>query len=250
MNISGLAKLKGLRVVLLPVKNILIIGASSGIGKQLAIQLDKTQYNVFGTYNTSTPAPELQNVHFTPLDVLGEMPDFNYLPDTLHGMVYCPGSITLKPFSRISADDFVADYQLNVGGAVKVLQAVLPRLKKAESASIVFFSTVAVQVGLNFHSRVAASKGALEGLTRALAAELAPAMRVNCIAPSLTNTPLAASLLSTPEKSEANAQRHPLKKIGQPEDIADMAEFLLSDKSKWITGQILAVDGGMSAVKL
>ncbi len=126
---------------------------------------------------------------------------------------------------------------------------ILPRLKKVENSSIVLFSTVAVQTGLPFHTQVAASKGAIEGLTKALAAELAPKVRVNCIAPSLTNTPLAASLLNTDQKVEANAQRHPLKRIGSTEDIANMAMFLLSDKASWITGQILHVDGGMSSIK-
>ena len=134
-------------------------------------------------------------------------------------------------------------------GAVKLIQAVLPRLKKSGNASIVLFSTVAVQTGLPYHTQVAASKGAIEGLTKALAAELAPTIRVNCIAPSLTDTPLAASLLNTEQKKEANALRHPLKRIGTTEDIANMAAFLLSQKASWITGQILHVDGGMSSLK-
>ena len=125
----------------------------------------------------------------------------------------------------------------------------LPRLKKSGNASIVLFSTVAVQSGLPFHTQVAASKGALEGLTKALAAELAPTIRVNCIAPSLTDTPLAASLLNTEQKKEAIALRHPLKRIGTAGDIANMASFLLSPKASWITGQILHVDGGMSSLK-
>ena len=126
---------------------------------------------------------------------------------------------------------------------------VLPRLKKSENASIVLFSTVAVQTGLPFHTQVSASKGAIEGLARSLAAEYAPAIRVNCIAPSLTDTPLAASLLNTDQKKEVNALRHPLKRIGTTADIANMAAFLLSEKAGWITGQILHVDGGMSSLK-
>jgi NAD(P)-dependent dehydrogenase (short-subunit alcohol dehydrogenase family) len=163
--------------------------------------------------------------------------------------VYCPGSINLRPFERIKPADFEADFKLQVTGAIKVLQLVLPRLKKSANASIVLFSTVAVQSGLPFHTQVSISKGAIEGLTRALAAEYAPKIRVNCIAPSLTDTPLAASLLNTDQKKEANALRHPLKRVGTTEDIANMAAFLLSDKSSWITGQILHVDGGMSAIK-
>jgi NAD(P)-dependent dehydrogenase (short-subunit alcohol dehydrogenase family) len=141
------------------------------------------------------------------------------------------------------------DYNLQVVGAIKSIQAVLPKLKASNGASIVLFSTVAVQLGLNFHSQVAASKGAIEGLTRALSAELAPSIRVNCIAPSLTDTPLAASLLNSEQKMEANAQRHPLKRVGTVQDISEMACFLLSNKTSWITGQVLHVDGGMGNIK-
>ena len=165
-------------------------------------------------------------------------------------MVYCVGAIQLKPFHRISSDDFLNDYQKQVVGAIKIIQYCLPKLKLSDNPSIVLFSTVAVQLGFPFHSMVASSKGAVEGLTKALAAELAPKIRVNCIAPSITNTPLAAGLLNTDEKIAANAQRHPLKKIGQPNDVAKMAEFLLSDDAAWMTGQILHVDGGMSTLKI
>jgi NAD(P)-dependent dehydrogenase (short-subunit alcohol dehydrogenase family) len=168
----------------------------------------------------------------------------------LDGLVYCPGAINLRPFSRITPNDFTQDFNLQVGGAIKVIQAVLPALKSSGNASIILFSTVAVQLGLNFHTQVSVSKGAIEGLTKALSAELAPSIRVNCIAPSLTDTPLAASLLNTEQKVEANALRHPLKRIGKVNDISEMACFLLSNKSSWITGQIMHVDGGMSAIKL
>jgi NAD(P)-dependent dehydrogenase (short-subunit alcohol dehydrogenase family) len=137
---------------------------------------------------------------------------------------------------------------LQVLGAVNTIQSILPQLKATKNASIVFFSTVAVQKGFNFHSLVSSSKGAIEGLTRALAAELAPIIRVNAIAPSLTDTPLAKKLLSSDEKKAFHAKQNPLQKIGQPEDIADVAAFLLSDKSSWITGQVLHVDGGTSVI--
>ncbi len=230
-------------------KNFLIIGGSTGIGYQLALQLAITN-QVFATYHKHSPDTDTNhNLSFHAYNVLDEETDLDFLPDTLHGIVYCPGSITLKPFSRISQEDFVNDYRLNVLGAIKIIQQLLTQLKASGNASIVFFSTVAVQHGFNFHSMVAASKGAVEGLTRALAAELAPAIRVNCIAPSITETPLSSSLLNTDAKKEANAARHPLKRIGTPEDIAHLAEFLLSDRSSWITGQIMAVDGGMSSIK-
>lgn len=228
----------------------LVVGASSGIGNALAIQLSESGHEVFATYFKNEVAATKANISFHQVNVLDENISLDFLPDTINGIVYCPGSINLKPFSRIKPEDFELDYKLQVVGAVKVIQAALPKLKEADNASIVLFSTIAVQSGLNFHSLVASSKGAIEGLTKALAAELAPKIRVNCIAPSLTDTPLAASLLNTDQKKEANALRHPLKRIGTAADIANMAAFLLSDKSGWITGQILHVDGGMGSIKL
>ncbi len=227
-------------------KNYIIIGASSGIGEALATQLS-AENNVFGTYHSHEK--QHHAIQYFPLNVLDENLNFDHLPEVIDGIVYCPGSIQLKPVNRFSEEDFIKDYRLQVVGAVKVIQGLLPRLKKSESASIVLFSTVAVSMGLNFHSLVASSKGAIEGLTKSLAAEFAPKIRVNAIAPSLTDTPLAATLLNTDEKREANAQRHPLKKIGTTEDIANLAIFLLTDKSAWITGQIIHIDGGMSTIK-
>ena len=167
----------------------------------------------------------------------------------IDGLAYCVGSIQLKPFHRFTEEDFIRDYELQVLGAVKVIQEILPKLKQSSSPSIVLFSTVAVQTGFTFHSLVSASKGAIEGLTKALAAELSPKIRVNCIAPSITQTPLAGTLLNTEEKITANGQRHPLGRIGQPNDIAELAAFLLSEKSSWITGQIMHIDGGISTIK-
>jgi NAD(P)-dependent dehydrogenase (short-subunit alcohol dehydrogenase family) len=229
--------------------NILIIGASSGIGSSLAKQLIAEGHQVYGTFNKTT-APADGFAKLQPLNVLDENLDFSFLPDLIDGLVYCPGAVNLKPFARIKPEDFVSDYQLQLVGAVKVIQACLPKLKNSNQASIVLFSTVAVQTGFNFHSLVASSKGAIEGLTKALAAEFAPKIRVNCIAPSITDTPLAGTLLNTDEKKEANAQRHPLKKIGRPEDLANLASFLLSEKSSWISGQVLHADGGMSTLKI
>lgn len=228
--------------------NYLIVGHSSGIGRAIS---EKTAENhqVYGTYYKNEIEIDHPNVQSHYLNVLEDTPDISFLPDQLDGLVYCPGSINLKPFSRIKEEAFLNDYKLQVTGAIKVIQACLPKLKNSNASSIVMFSTVAVQMGFNFHSMVSASKGAIEGLTRALSAELAPRIRVNCIAPSITDTPLAASLLNTDTKKEANMERHPLKKIGAPEDIANMASFLLGAESKWVTGQIFHVDGGIGAIK-
>jgi len=227
----------------------LIVGGSSGIGLQVTNQLAAAGHTVHATYNTHTITSS-GNIHYHNINVLDESINVDFLPASIEGIVYCPGAISLRPFNRIASEDFIKDYNLQVVGAVKIIQAALPKLKESKNASIVLFSTVAVQVGLNFHSLVASSKGAIEGLTKALAAELAPTIRVNCIAPSLTNTPLAASLLNSDQKMDANAQRHPLKRVGTPQDIANAVEFLLTDKSSWVTGQILSIDGGMSTIKL
>lgn len=231
-------------------KQYLIIGGSSGIGKELVNQLSLSGNEIIGTFNKTKPIDEKANVQFHHLNVLDETLSLDFLPEELAGLVYCPGSINLRPFERILPEDFERDFKLQVIGAIKIIQLVLPRLRKSENASIILFSTVAAQIGLPFHTQVSASKGAIEGLTKTLAAELAPKIRVNCIAPSLTNTPLAASLLNTEQKLEANSLRHPLKRIGTVEDIANMAIFLLSEKTSWITGQILHVDGGMSTIKI
>jgi NAD(P)-dependent dehydrogenase (short-subunit alcohol dehydrogenase family) len=230
-------------------KTYLIIGASSGIGKALAINLAEEGHKVIGTYNSTEPDLSLHKVEMLKYNVLdNELLKLNI--DSIDGLVYCPGAINLKPFARTKPEDYLQDFQLQVIGAIKIIQQFLPVLKKSINPSILLFSTVAVGHGFAFHSIVSASKGAVEGLTKSLAAELSPTIRINCIAPSLTNTPLAKHLLGTDEKLQANASRHPMKAIGEPEDIAAMAQFLLSEKAKWITGQIIAVDGGMSTLKV
>lgn len=229
-------------------KNYLIIGGSSGIGKAVVQQLAAAGHQVFATYHKNT-VEDKGTVSFVSYDVLSQIFDPSFLPEILDGFVYCPGNINLKPFHRFKPEDFVDDFRLQVVGAVQTLQSVLPRLKKSDRASVVFFSTVAVQQGFGFHSQVATSKGAIEGLTRALAAELAPSVRVNAIAPSLTDTPLAEKLLNSEQKRTANADRNPLKTIGTPQQIADAVTFLLSDKSTWVTGQVFHIDGGMGTIK-
>ncbi len=231
-------------------RNIVIIGASSGIGRALAQQLIEEGVRVYGTYNKGSSQGPEGLAGYNHLDVLNEDADFSFLPDPIDGLAYCPGAVTLKPFHRLKPEDFMADYKLQALGAIKTIQAGLPKMKNSPAASIVVFSTVAVQTGFNFHSLVSASKGAIEGLTHALAAELAPRIRMNCIAPSITDTPLSAALLNSPEKKEASAQRHPLRRIGQAEDIAALAAFLLSPKSGWLTGQVIHADGGISNLRV
>ncbi len=245
----GLKQIPALFVTM-GMKNYLIVGASSGIGRQLALTLASRGSRVYGTYLTHPVEEETEGLSHHRLNVLDDEPDFGFVPETLDGLAYCPGSIRLKPFHRIKPEEFAKDYELQVLGAIRSIQQVLPRLKKSGQASVVLFSTVAVQHGFNFHSMVSASKGALEGLGRALAAELAPGIRVNLVAPSLTDTPLASGLLNSDSKREANAKRHPLQRTGEPADIANMAAFLLSDESAWITGQVMGVDGGISTLKL
>jgi NAD(P)-dependent dehydrogenase (short-subunit alcohol dehydrogenase family) len=163
--------------------------------------------------------------------------------------VYCPGNILLKPAARITEQELIEDYRLQAVGALKAVQHALPSLKKSGDASVVLFSTVAVQTGFPFHALVSASKGAVEGMTRALAAEFAPSIRVNAIAPSITDTPLASKILGTPEKKEASAARHPLKKNGNPEELAATVSFLLGQASSFMTGQIVTMDGGISSIR-
>jgi NAD(P)-dependent dehydrogenase (short-subunit alcohol dehydrogenase family) len=159
-----------------------------------------------------------------------------------------PGNIRLKPFHRMKEEEFKEDFEINVLGAIKALQFFMPALKAVQQSSVVLFSTVAATRGMSFHTSTAASKAALEGLALSLAAEWAPAVRVNVIAPSLTDTPLAANLLSTDDKRQASSARHPLKRVGSAEDIAAMARFLLLPDSAWMTGQVLHVDGGLSVI--
>lgn len=228
-------------------KNILIIGASSGIGYELAKTLIENGANVISASRTAPEGLAVQHITFDVLTSDGsELASISHLD----GLAYCVGSINLKPFNRLSQDDFLKDYQLNVLGAVKVIQNALNALKKSETSSIVLFSTVAVAVGMNFHASIAAAKGAIEGLAKSLAAEFAVnKIRVNVIAPSLTDTPLAKNLLSSPEKKEASAKRHPLNRVGTTTDMASAATFLLSDEASWISGQVIGIDGGMSKLK-
>lgn len=228
-------------------KNILIIGASSGIGKSLAEMVIADGANVIAASRSN---PNIKGVTYIPLDVTAMSSEIEGLPSELHGVVYAPGTINLKPFHRLSIDVFQQDLEINVLGAIKVLQASFKSLKAAKGSSVVLFSTVAAKLGMNFHSSIATSKGAIEGLGKSLAAEWAVHnVRVNILAPSLTDTPLADRLLATPEKKEASNKRHPIGRFGKSDDLAHMAKLLLSDEGSWITGQVVGVDGGVGSLK-
>lgn len=231
-------------------KNFLIVGGSYGIGQAIVTNLAKQGHQVYVIARTRGDLPDLPNVTHIENDAMSEDLDLSTLPEVVDGFVYSIGSINLKPFRTLKTEDFLNDFNINVLGAVKILKLIQKQLKKSEQASVVLFSTVAVQQGMPFHASVAAAKGAVEGLTRSLAAEWAPKIRVNCIAPSLTDTPLAARLLATPEKKEAAGNRHPLKRVGTAEELGKIATFLLSEDSSWITGQVIGVDGGLSALKV
>lgn len=236
-------------------KNILIIGASSGIGHALALSLQGQGATLFTAGRRQPEGITSTHMHWDVTQTergTAAADALNQLPDTLHGLVYAPGTINLKPFQRLQPADYQADLQVNVLGAIAAIHATLAALKKSKGASIVLFSTVAAKLGMGLHSSVSVAKSAVEGLTKSLAAEFAPYnVRVNAIAPSLTDTPLAEGqgLLGTPEKRDAANKRHPLNRVGTPEDIAGMAAYLLGDQASWITGQIIGIDGGMGSLK-
>ncbi|WP_255607069.1 SDR family NAD(P)-dependent oxidoreductase [Pedobacter polysacchareus] len=231
-------------------KNILVVGGSSGIGLSLVRLLvinGATVYNISRTKNADWP----EGIMHLSLDVLGDvraMADF--LPEQLHGLVYSVGSINLKPFARLTEEDFLNDYRINVLGAAKVIQQAMKALKAAKTASVVLISSVAARSGMSFHGSIAGAKGAVESMALSLAAELAPShIRVNVVAPSLTDTPLSQNLLNTTERREAANKRHPLGRHGLPEDISSAIAFLLADESSWMTGQIIGIDGGLVKLK-
>ncbi|MDZ7581300.1 MAG: SDR family oxidoreductase [Deltaproteobacteria bacterium] len=231
-------------------KNFVVAGGSSGIGFELTRRLIDDGQQVTVLSRTLGQLTELPGIHHIPFDVTRDEFPTGGLPGQLSGLAYCPGSIRLRPFGRLTAEDFLEDYRINLLGAVAVIKGCLSMLNKADNgAAIVMFSTVAVGTGMPFHASIASAKGAVEGLTRSLAAELAPRIRVNAVAPSLTDTSLARALLADDAKRKAAADRHPLKRIGTPGELAEIACFLLSDKAAWITGQIISVDGGMGAVR-
>jgi 3-oxoacyl-[acyl-carrier protein] reductase len=226
-------------------RTYLFIGASSAMAQTTCEQLLSAGHRVIGIsrsevsgYSDSLNADEYS---------LEQLPEITVPID---GLVYFPGTIQLKPFHRFKPEEVLNDLQVNTLGAFQSIQKYLPNLKQGTSPSIVLFSSVAAGTGMTFHASIAMAKGAIEALTRSLAAEFAPTIRVNAIAPSLTDTPLGEKFLSSPEKREASAQRNPLKKVGTTEELSNSIEFLLSEKSSWITGQILHVDGGMGTLRV
>ncbi len=227
-------------------KHYVIVGASSGIGFELAKKLSISS-NVTALSRSEKELNTLSNTTYYSLDISEENPNFPVLDKPIDGLIYCPGTINLKPFRSLRAEDYLNEWNINFLGAVKTIKHFLPQLQQAENSSIVLFSTVAVQTGMAFHASIAAAKGAVEGLTRSLAAEFAPKVRVNAVAPSLTNTPLADKLINAEAKLKSAEDRHPLKKIGQPNDIANAVLYLLD--ANWVTGQIISIDGGMSALR-
>ena len=225
----------------------LIVGGSSGIGRALVDQLTTAGHtvHVWARQRRDLPAA----VAFTALDVTSDTADLkSAVPNELDGLVYCPGSIDLRSFRSLKPEAFREAFELNVVGAVRCLQAAERTLKKSDWASVVLYSTVAVQRGMPFHAAIASTKGAIEGLTRSLAAEYAPTIRVNAIAPSLTDTPLAEKLLGSEDKREASAKRHPLNRVASPQEIAAMSAFLLSEQAAFVTGQVIGMDGGLSRI--
>lgn len=227
-------------------KHYLIVGASSGIGLELASQL-QLQNEITALARTQKSLNELPNTTFYEVDITHENPNFPQIDKPIDGLIYCPGTINLKPFRSLKSEDYLAEWNTNFLGAVKTIKQYLPQLQQAENPSIILYSTVAVQTGMAFHASISSAKGAVEGLTRSLAAEFAPKIRVNAIAPSLTQTSLAEKLLNAEAKLKSAEERHPLKRIGAPKDIVEATLFLLN--ATWVTGQILHVDGGMSSVR-
>jgi 3-oxoacyl-[acyl-carrier protein] reductase len=226
-------------------KTFLFAGASSAIAHETALLLQARGNKIIGI---STKPKEFNYDEFYQIDRYN-FDSFPAIEDIIHGIVYFPGTINLKPFHRLKPEEFVNDYNINSLGAVAFTQTYLNNLKKAENASIVFVSTVAVSIGIPFHASIAMAKGAIEGLTKSLAAELAPSIRVNCVAPSLVNTPLGEKFLSTPDKVESMQKRNPMNKVGDPIDVANAINFLLNNESNWVSGQVFAIDGGMSTLK-
>lgn len=230
-------------------KNILVVGGSSGIGKAIVKKLQENDENNIIIISRTLEDFKDFNGKYLEADVTDQELNFDLGIGSLDGLVYAPGTINLRPFTGLKIDDFQKELEVNYLGAIRVLQLVLKQLRKSDKASVVFFSTVAAKVGMNFHSSIAGAKGALEAAMRALAAEYAPKIRFNCVAPSLTETPLASKLLSNEKSRKMSIERHPMKDIGTAEDVARVAIWLMSEEASFVTGQTIGVDGGLSTLR-
>ena len=226
-------------------KKIVIIGGSKGIGNAILLQ----QLESHKVYNLSRTSPEISHpnlIHF-PVDVLrDDLPEI----ENIDALIYCPGSINLKPILSLSVEDFRNDFEINVIGAVKVIQNYLPVLKKGHNPSIVLFSSVAAKLGMPFHASIATAKAGVEGLVKSLGAELASVVRVNAIAPTITETSLSASILRNDRMKENMMERHPMKNYLKPQEVAQMANYLISDEAASISGQVFQMDYGLVSFKL
>lgn len=226
-------------------KNIVIIGGSKGIGSAILLQ----QLESNKVFNLSRTKPNLTHPKLThfPIDVINEdLPEISEI-DTL---IYCPGTINLKPITTLTLDDFKNDFEINVLGAVKVIQKYLPVLKKGIEPSILMFSTVASKLGMPYHASVATAKSAVEGLVKSLGAELASVVRINAIAPTITDTTLASGILRNDIMKEKMVARHPMKNYLKPNEVAQMANFLISENASSISGQIFEMDYGIVTFKI
>ncbi|MEN8965132.1 MAG: SDR family oxidoreductase [Polaribacter sp.] len=225
--------------------NIVVVGGSKGIGQAIVNSL--IEKNKIFNISRTAPLQSHANLTHYNCDILSDdLPDL----DAIDTLIYCPGSINLKPISRLKLDDFRDDFEINVVGAVKAIQHYLPKIKNGKNPSILLFSTVATKLGMPFHASVAAAKSGVEGITKSLGAELAPTIRVNAIAPTVTNTDLAAKLLRNERMIENITDRHPLKKFLKPQEVADLATFLISEKANSISGQIFELDCGIVNFKI
>ena len=225
-----------------------MVGGSNGIGLSLIKQIS-SKNNIYSASRNDNNLNEY-NVKHIKYDSVNDLEiDTSILPDKIDGFVYCPGSINLRPFNTLKIESFLEDYKINFLGAIKSLKMILPLMQKSDNSSVVFFSTVAVSTGMPFHSSISSSKGAIEGLTRSLAAEFSPKIRVNSIAPSIVKTNLSEKFLNSDLKVEKASERHPLGRIGKVEEISKLAAYLLSDDSSWITGQVINIDGGIGSIR-
>lgn len=220
---------------------ILLVGSGSTVSKSLIDRYIENYEFITFSREPSTG----KGKHYVLNSLTDDLP---VIENTLDGLVYFPGTINLRPFRSLSTDDFLEDFEINFLGAARIIKTYLKNLVKSDKASVVLISSVAATQGMAYHSSIAASKSALEGFTRAMAAEYATKVRFNAVAPSLTDTSLSGHLLKSDSAREQFALANPMKRIGKPSDISGMISFLLSESSSWVTGQVINVDGGMSVI--